>query len=161
MQLFVLHHDPRVAAWLLDDKRVVKMAVETAQILSSALALTGRPGFYKTTHVNHPVVRWVAADSCNFSWVVRYLQAVLAEYTARYGRVHASARHLAALQDYVVAADPASFFNLAANRELGVDFTALPDTVAAYNKYLAARWATDKRPPTWYKQQLGVTNENQ
>ena len=62
MNIFVVDHDPFVAAKMLCDKHVVKMILETAQLLSTAHHLTGSPlacKLYKMTHKNHPSAVWV------------------------------------------------------------------------------------------------------
>ena len=51
MNIFYLDPDPVAAAQMQCDKHVVKMALETAQILSTVLG-----GPYKPTHAKHPSV---------------------------------------------------------------------------------------------------------
>lgn len=94
MNLFFLHYNPVVAASQQCDKHVVKMLLETAQILSSVCRLNGieHVSLYKQTHVNHPVVVWTRASRKNFEWVLAHGLALCAEYTRRYGKVHKSER---------------------------------------------------------------------
>ena len=56
MNIFVLSKNPQIAAHLHCDKHVVKMILETAQLLYSAHPVI--PGGYKRTHVNHPCAVW-------------------------------------------------------------------------------------------------------
>lgn len=55
MNIFILDTDPIVAAKYLCDKHIVKMAVESCQLLSTALPQDKAP--YKHTHINHPCAK--------------------------------------------------------------------------------------------------------
>ena len=95
MNIFFLSHDPVECAQYMGDKHVVKMTLETAQLLSTAHRLHGTEDrVYKTTHVNHPMTKWVCADESHYTWTLDHFHALLAEYTFRYGREHASGRLL-------------------------------------------------------------------
>ena len=54
MNLFILHEDPAVSATYHCDKHVIKMILESAQLLCSTLNMLGYDTPYKTTHKNHP-----------------------------------------------------------------------------------------------------------
>ena len=83
MNIFVLDRDPEIAAQFLMDKHVVKMALETAQILST---INGGP--YLPTHTDHPCVRWASEAIDNYRWLVKHGLAICSEYTYRYGKIH-------------------------------------------------------------------------
>lgn len=83
MNIFILDLDPGKAAEYHCDKHVVKMVLETAQMLST---ISGGP--YKATHAAHPCTKWAAETNMNYRWLVRLGQALAAEYTFRYGKVH-------------------------------------------------------------------------
>lgn len=85
MNIFILSTNPTEAAQMQCDKHVVKMVLETAQILST---VTGGP--YKPTHQNHPCVLWAKQNRTNFNWLVRHGLALCDEYTARYKKQHKS-----------------------------------------------------------------------
>lgn len=72
------------------DKHVVKMVLESAQLLSSAHhALGGQTtGLYKPTHLNHPCALWVRESGAHYAWLYKHHLALCAEYTYRYNRVH-------------------------------------------------------------------------
>lgn len=73
----------------LDNMRVVKMILESCQLLSTALHVNGIPGaVYKPTHANHPSTKWVAESSKNFEDLVLHTKAMLDEYTQRFGKQH-------------------------------------------------------------------------
>ena len=83
MNIFVLDTDPEIAAILHCDKHIVKMPLETAQMLST---ICGGP--YKPTHANHPCTVWARASTENYRWLVHLGVALSHEYTYRYGKTH-------------------------------------------------------------------------
>lgn len=89
MNLFFLDRDPERAARLHSDVHVVKMALETAQILCAALHRHGVAAPYKATHRNHPSVLWAGDSLEHYLWARRLGLALCAEYTHRRGRRHA------------------------------------------------------------------------
>lgn len=94
MNIFVLDRSPVKAAQMLCDAHVVKMIVESAQLLSTHDRLTGRfddpSGLYKPTHVNHPC-RKCLDNKFNRAWLICYLDALLSEYYHRYRKTHKTA----------------------------------------------------------------------
>lgn len=93
MNIFILDKDPVAAAKMHCDKHVVKMILETAQMLSTAVRLTdgvNLDGLYRATHKNHPCSKWARESSANFLWLKDYGLALCAEYTNRYGKKHKS-----------------------------------------------------------------------
>lgn len=102
MNIFVLDRNPFKAAQMLCDAHVVKMALESAQLLSTHYRMTicNTDGvgmqqltdiLYKPTHVNHPC-RVCLENPFNRSWLVYHFTALLSEYTHRYGKVHGSSK---------------------------------------------------------------------
>lgn len=89
MNIFYLSRDPHEAARLQCDRHVVKMILETAQLLSTAHnELDGGQIAYKSTHKNHPSAVWVRQSYHNYRWLWRHLEALGEQYRRRYGRVH-------------------------------------------------------------------------
>lgn len=151
MNLFVTDLDPVRAAYNLDDKRVVKMALETTQILSTVLHWRGVTGFYKPTHTGHPVTVWAASERCHAAWALQHGLA-LCEVYEQFGHKpeHACKAVLMAMRRHirVTGREPVWFQNSARNAGVGVDFSHLP-IVTAYRRYLCVRWPGDSRAPTW------------
>lgn len=85
MNIFVLDRDPYRAAVAQCDKHVVKMPLETAQVMST---IVGGP--YRPTHARHPCTVWAGDSFGNFYWLYLHGMALCTEYTRRYGRVHKS-----------------------------------------------------------------------
>ena len=123
MNIFYLDHDVTKCAEMHNDKHVVKMILEYAQLLSTAhrvldgtlstgLSKTGRKQtryvlpddresvLYSATHLNHPSAVWCRQSDLNYDWLFNMFQALMTEYTYRYGKVHATSRletHLASV----------------------------------------------------------------
>lgn len=159
MNLFAVDPCPVVSARSLADRHVVKMAVETAQVLWTALHLSAPDalpeGGYRPTHRAHPVVRWTALSRANAAWTAEHGLALCAEYAHRYGRVHGSLapteRALALLD--LLPDGPRTPFALA----LDDDLRDPGDPHGSIRRYLArkyaawgsaARW-TRRDPPAW------------
>lgn len=94
MNIFVLDLNPKIAAQYLMDKHVVKMALETAQILS-----TINEGPYKPTHQKHPCVIWAKEGIENYNWLVMHGLSICEEYTYRYKKVHKCADVIELLEE--------------------------------------------------------------
>lgn len=94
MNIFYLHRDPRVAARYHNDKHVVKMILESAQMLSTAhRELDGDdtfPELYRSTHKNHPSTKWARRGYQNYMWLFDLFSSLCEEYTHRYDNVHLS-----------------------------------------------------------------------
>ena len=90
MNIFILDYNPTKNAQAHCDRHVVKMVLETAQILSTALYSLGvEHSGYRPTHVNHPCCRW-ARDLRNWVWLRKLGRELGKEYTFRFGKEHAS-----------------------------------------------------------------------
>ncbi len=90
MNIFVLDKNPVVAASMMCDKHVVKMIVETAQMLCTVARNNGHEVPYRSTHKNHPCTLWAGESRDNWIWLITHGLALCGEYTKRYGKVHKS-----------------------------------------------------------------------
>jgi len=98
MNIFALADDPVNSAKWQHDKHVVKMTLESAQLISTAVRL--RPDWatrcepffklYKPTHQNHPCTKWARMNSNNFRWLCEHGLALANEYSHRFWRTHKS-----------------------------------------------------------------------
>ena len=160
MNIFFVDRDPEIAAQMMCDKHVVKMILESAQMLSTAHRIcdgddyANETGMYKMAHRNHPSTIWVRSSVQNYHWLWRHMTALMREYTFRYEKHHATERLTECL-----ARTPT-------NIPYGVKFTDPPqcmpdycknsDAVTAYQKYYImekADFATWKYrdKPEWFK----------
>lgn len=111
MNIFYIETDPYNAAQSMVDKHVVKMILETAQLLSTAHRIldgeeyvgqskSGRKAkrwrlpddreniLYSATHINHPSAVWCRQSNNNYNWLYCHFVGLLYEYTHRYGKTH-------------------------------------------------------------------------
>lgn len=92
MNIFVLDKSPEQAAQYHCDKHVVKMPLETAQMLCAVHWRYGNEPPYALSHPNHPCTLWAGQTVENYRWLVRLGLALCSEYTHRYGKRHGSER---------------------------------------------------------------------
>ena len=93
MNIFYLHKDPVEAAKLQYNKHVVKMILESAQMLCTAHhEIMGDDANvpYKRAHVNHPSTIWARRSAQNYVWLYDHFVALAQEYKKRYGKDHLS-----------------------------------------------------------------------
>jgi len=116
MNTFILSLDPKEAARFHCNKHVVKMILESAQMLCAAhwLHLLESKGKtlkdfkrirdaqqwayentakdlqppWKMSHLRHPCTVWTAENISNYNWQLRLCQSLLEEYTMRYDKRH-------------------------------------------------------------------------
>lgn len=156
MNVFYCDKDPVAAAQSLCDKHVVKMCLETAQILSTVareISVGGDlDGLYKPTHTKHPVVQTAATYDEYRDWIYDHGVALGDEYRRRFDRVHASTGVI--LVAGIVCACPTArrpVEALDAPQCMPPRYCG-PDPVKAYREYLASKyliWKTAGHPPRW------------
>ena len=155
MNIFVTDRCPIQSARNLPDKHIVKMPLETCQMLAIIYSdwyygvgklhkLDGTP--YRTAHGafrKHPCTMWAAATPYNLAWLIRHGQALCAEYTARYNKQHACAPAITEA-DYIYNRCFDHFADQMYHK-VGIFTRAMPeylkfdttiDTITAYKRYL-------------------------
>jgi hypothetical protein len=113
MNIFVLDESPRQSAKYHCDKHVVKMIVESAQMLSTVHRMldgteTRKPSksgkrmikywthpkwedvLYKAVHMNHPCTVWTRETDRNYAWHYELFWNLCREYEHRYCKCHAT-----------------------------------------------------------------------
>ena len=94
MNIFVLNIDPTIAAKCHCDKHVVKMVLESAQLMCTAHRILDSNvkqfplDFYKSTHINHPCSKWTRESNHNYLWLYSLFVSLCSEYTYRYNKIH-------------------------------------------------------------------------
>lgn len=146
MNIFVISKDTLECAKALDDIRLNKMIIETAQLLSTAMRFHGYAGYdiYKSTHINHPCAVWVRESSENYSWTLLYMSDLVEERMNRTGKNHKSYQIFNTLCSGIklMPQGPMTpFVNCSAHKNIGV--------FDAYKLTLIEKWANDKRIPSW------------
>ena len=86
MNIFFVYLSAKRAARSLCDKHVIKLSLETAQLLSTAMHIMSNVEgsvsdsqfnenikfIYKMTHKNHPCAIWVRHSQENFKWTIEH-----------------------------------------------------------------------------------------
>ena len=114
MNIFVTDESPLASAQCLPDKHIVKMPLESAQMLSTAHRIldgteTKRPSksgktmvkywtldsqfeniIYAVAHRGHPCTVWTMETKANYTWHYEHFVALSEEYKYRYNREHLS-----------------------------------------------------------------------
>lgn len=177
MNIFALSICPEESAQMMCDKHVVKMIVETAQLLSTAhrildgeqytdKTVNGRSikrwrhpnhnlesSLYKASHVNHPSAVWARECNNNYIWLQCHFEALCSEYTYRYHKKHLTEEKLVDILSHVP------------NNIQRTKFTPIPQAmpdkyksshfVDAYRSYYVgektsfAKW-TNRSVPQWW-----------
>ena len=155
MNIFVTDSCPIQSARNLPDKHIVKMPLETCQMLAIIYSdwyygvgklykQDGTP--YRTAHGafrNHPCTQWAATNQYNLAWLIQHGLALCDEYTLRYDKVHTCLDVLhqavriyhACFDDYLSQAyRKVAQFTRAMPESIKFDTTI--DTITAYKQYL-------------------------
>lgn len=93
MNIFILDTDVKKCAEYHNDKHVVKMILESAQLLCGVHHMTESSMDYvpyKLSHKNHPCSIWARENMSNYLWLCELGLELCKEYTYRYGRRHKS-----------------------------------------------------------------------
>jgi len=93
MNIFLLDWDVKKCAEYHCDKHVVKMILETAQLLCGVHHITDQVADqvpYKLSHKNHPCSIWARESLTNYLYLTELGLALSEEYTYRYGKKHKS-----------------------------------------------------------------------
>jgi hypothetical protein len=86
MNIFHVNQDPKLAARDLCNEHVIKMILESAQMLSSAFEKGSAP--YKRTHYNHPSTIWSRTSKDNYCWLIEHALELGNEHMVRYSPKH-------------------------------------------------------------------------
>jgi hypothetical protein len=152
MNIFVTSPCPVESARFLDNKRMVKMALESTQLLCTALNLNGVKTPYKTAHPKHPCTIWTMQSQANFVWLWDHAVALCDRYKEVYGKTHACEKILYEIVDKFTVLPNIGltpFANCTRNEKLGIDHRNNTCVFSAYQLYLNDRWDNDIRQPEW------------
>lgn len=162
MNIFALDNDPKLAAQYHMDVHVVKMIIESGQLLSTACHIKGICASeipYKQTHKGHPCTLWVLESSANFDWLFKLLFYLHKEYTFRYGKIHKSTKWLPSfLRLQSLMRDLLPRTGLTPFAQAMPDFCKAKNPINAYrnlyfnvkSKMKRAGWRKTRRMPRWY-----------
>lgn len=178
MNIFFLHKEAKIAAQYHCDKHVVKMILESCQLLSTAhrildgqmkteLSKTNRKvkrwvlpdardkTLYIAGHVNHPSAVWVRKNIDHYRWLFDLTYWLIYEYKHRYdGKYHKCEALLQTLMDGPTAIPIVDWED--PPQAMPEDSKVPGDSVQAYRNYYMihkrrmANWKV-RGAPEWYK----------
>ena len=166
MNIFVVDEDPIVAATMLCDKHNVKMILESAQMLCSALPsarnyqMYNGVTLYKPTHTKHPCTLWAGKSHQNYQWLLRHAVGLYCEYTQRYGKIHKS-QHVIKVMAELEESCPLPDIGLTPFAQAMPDQYKDANAVVAYRNYYIgekskiAVW-NHSTPPSWWTHRYGI-----
>jgi hypothetical protein len=176
MNIFYLSKDPVQAAEWMVDKHVVKMILESAQLLCTAhrvldgqetvgKSATGRnvkrwilpdareTVLYSATHINHPSAVWCRQAVMNYNWLADHMFALLFEYTHRYNKEHKVQGELS----YMLQSPPFALKKYEMTEmpsAMADEYKISNDPIVNYRNYYKVgkarmhKW-TNRQPPEW------------
>ena len=177
MNVFVTEHCPYKSAEVLPDKHIVKMPLETCQMLAVVYSkwyfnwgdelLSKKDGTPYNTKKGafrgHPCTVWAAKDIKNTAWLIAHGTALCYEYYKRYEKIHScsktmnEARHVflkySGEKDFSICRK-VNTFAFAGPDEFKYDKSI--DIFTAYKRYISSKpWAASNylrnpsRKPDW------------
>ena len=187
MNIFVTDRCPVQSARNLPDKHIVKMPLETCQMLAIIYSdwyygvgklykKDGTP--YATKHGafrNHPCTQWAAANQYNLAWLILHGVALCDEYHQRYlPKVHTCYDVLCQAQviyhncfDELLTDAAAKVTDFTRAMPESIKFDTTIDTITAYKQYLNTKpWlATNylripSRKPSFIKTTMTTSNKS-
>ena len=169
MNIFVTDPSPTISAQRLPDKHIVKMPLETCQMLSIVCSekwghgygelhrLDGQP--YKTekgAFRNHPCTAWANECLTNAWWLLTHGLALCQEYTHRYSKVHSCQQTLEEAANIIPLQKPTLPKSFAFAGPDEFKYNTSYDTFTAYKNYIASKpWVASNylrdpsRKPDW------------
>jgi len=159
MNIFVLSLITRLCARYHANKHVVKMILETAQLLCSAHIVLDdtdnieETPLYKLSHRNHPCAKWARESSENYKWLYDLFYDLCTEYTYRYGKIHMCETKFISVLVFIpknIPKGPMTPFALAMPEECKME-----DAVESYRNYYKmhkqhlCEWSK-RSVPEWY-----------
>lgn len=149
MNIFLPYKDIQSNVEALDDKRLNKMILEHAQLMATAVNLSGGQCTYKSTHKNHPCAIFCRETKGNYSYVLEYFLKMCSEYCFRTGKVHKCSflrdEFIDGMQ-FIPAGPLTEFKNCTPHKEIPIH--------DAYKTTLVEKWKNDTRPPKWTKRDI-------
>ena len=162
MNIFAVSRSPRICSQALDDLRLNKMILETAQILCTAYRTENiAPDDsnvipYQNFNPKHHCILWARDRINNREWLWDYFFELHQEKLFRHGSTHKSYQKLVdsemfqifrnydlSVNSFSVIVKPEPFVNCCPG------FYHIKPTTLAYKMYLCNKWDNDLKEPRW------------
>jgi hypothetical protein len=171
MNIFATSPDPEESACALDDLRVAKMMMETAQLMSTAVRIVFERDvdIYKIAYRNHPCAVWARENKENFAWLRAHGRALVKEYHRRGGFKYRNTvrviRHCSLYLPYFPSGKLQPNVNCTPHKDI-------KDVHEAYRITMVEKWKNDRvrtidwekphprwtgcTPPSWLDTSMGA-----
>lgn len=153
MNIFVLDEDFKKNAQYYCDQHIVKMILESAQLLCSVTLLMGGIAPYKLTHENHPCTKWLLENERHWDFLISLVAELNIEYKRRFNHIenHKSFDVILRLEKPKYLSNfPIKEYVVVTDR---VEKLPLEKTIQAYRKYyrqkffeFPMRWSNIEKP---------------
>ena len=164
MNIFILDESPIISAQMQCDKHIVKMPLETAQMLCSVWYRYGLGDKvpYKEAHKNHPCTLWAGDSMDNYNWLWLHGMELCFEYTRRYNKIHKCQQVIMDLEVYqcpfVFPITDCSTHHpqCMPDEYKSTELRIHNNSVRAYRRYYVndkkdiAKWEKGRNAPDWY-----------
>lgn len=167
MNIFITDYDPFISSQHLDDLRLNKMILETAQMLCTAYRLFYNDNpevLYKDTHVNHPCSIWARRCLNNFFYLHAYWELLNKERSHRFPN---KKPHLSYTKLNDIFLNKINRDKFSRNLYLKVKYNSIYvnfdfncteykqyKTPYAYKRQLIKKWLNDIKPPKWTNREI-------
>ena len=167
MNIFVLDECPVQSAQMQCDKHIVKMPLETAQMLCSVWHRHGQGDKvpYREVHKKHPCTLWTGDSLLNYDWLWKHGMELCFEYTRRYNKIHKCQQVIMDLEVYQCPfAFPITDCSTPHPQCMPDEYKSTElrihsNTVRAYRRYYVndkkdiAKWEKSRPMPKWFTQE--------
>ncbi len=164
MNIFAVNNNPRLAAYDLPDKLIVKMPTESIQLLtpwafnahSTYIQKPDGTNYGIKGYAHHPCAKWLYERPANVFWLLEHAIAMSDEYTRRYGKQHGVNYALDQIYRLCEAtySDLSSCTHTEFVQAMPAEFKIEGDPVQAYRNYINgykgyAEWRYSEKPDWW------------
>jgi len=171
MNIFYLCFLQKECARMHVDKHVVKMILESCQLLCTVHHLCPNPNSsyvppYKKTHMNHPCSIWLRESAENYKWLVELALELCYEYTYRFSKgtlikIHKCQPYIEELKNNIPDIPNTPFTQ---PRQAMPEMYKGTDSILAYRDYYffekhrMLKW-TKRETPVWIEEMRAVFEE--
>lgn len=133
------HINWQLSARSLDNLRIVKMLLETTQLLCTALNENNIKSPYKSFNPKHPSCSWVIESSENWLSLYSYAEELTKEYTKRFDKEHKCCYVISECKNIFRAQNFKSKEPTPLKMSMPKEFQDPNDIVGSYRKYYVSK----------------------
>ncbi len=150
MNIFATFNCPQESALYLDDVRINKMIIESAQMMSTVVRFYGAsdPRLYCPSFHKHPCTLWVRENQSNFMWLYRHAYHMHKIFKAKHNKRHSSFAVIELCMSYAHLLPQNAQTEFANCTPYKSVFDKRP-IIDRYKQFMHDKWAKDVIPLTW------------